>query len=741
MNSVLEVLYLRRPKIDYISPPICLDFVPASSSGSFVVVEAASAPAAPEIFYLDSTCHRFFTWDLPAKYFCASVYLSDTETDPLVLAADCVQNYWYSFCSPGWWKVVALVAGTESSASEPMVCDGTSPIRVQIPRPAGVTGWRIYKNPVYTDENAQYYSILDTTRTALVEVCEGCYRIRVVTKEGHTELSNMLCVDNARLDPACCTQVPCPFPLAWDPGLCSCTTDVSDIVGPEENFCVGTPYASQFTAVGGSSPFTWTLISGSFPPGLLFSGITLGISNPLTGTPTTSGSYTFTVRAMSKNGIFVDKTFAMVGGGVDEYPTLPAGTTDTAYSEQLTASSPDLPITFQVISGSLPYGLSMSAAGLISGTPSFPETLSFTVRVTDNAGRVCDTPLSITIGDCPVAASHPTISDWSPSFPDKQFAALDQARRRLWITHPYYHAAPLGPPYPQPYQIISIVDTAAKSFLQYATDTNGYVSTPATGDFQNGICEIFYDSKYDQMVACGNQARVILYDANTMNCQGAVGPIANLGYGYANQLYWPQNPYDRNRGYVYLVTKGQPMSVRIFDLNPALPGIVGAAYPGDGRQGVDPSFDPIRDRLYIGDYTGTKSFHIWDPVTHAFSYQQGPTSTGTCRGLRYIPGLDRLLIAYSDNKWSVVNPGDNTVDATFASGAGLPLAWVDYSPCNGLIYAGAGVADAGIESIDTLNGYATAAVDFTHTAYSFLVDTSANLLFSSDFSGHLIRTY
>lgn len=741
MNSVLEVLYLRRPKIDYISPPICLDFVPASSSGSFVVVEAASAPAAPEIFFLDSACHRFFTWDLPAKYFCASVYLSDTEEDPLVLAADCVQNYWYSLCSPGWWKVVALIAGLESTSSEPMVCDGTSPIRVPIPRPTGVTGWRVYKNPIFTDANAQFFPVLDTTRTALVEVCEGCYRIRVITKEGHTELSNILCMDDARLDPACCTQVTCPSPLAWDSSLCSCVTDVSDIVGPTEQFCIGEPYASQFTAVGGTAPYSWTLLSGAFPPGLSFvSGITLGISNPVTGTPTAGGSYSVTIRCQSKNGIFVDRTFSFFGYGVAEYTGLPSGITDTAYSYNLTASYGTPPFTFSLETGSLPTGLVLSSGGNIGGVPFYTGTYSFSVRITDSLGVSCVTPLSISIPPCPTPSSFPVIASWDATYPDMQYSAIDPVRRRMWLTHPYAHAVPLGPPYPQPYQIVSVVSTATKAFLQYATDTSGYVNSTGAGDLGNGISEIFYDSKYDQMVVCGNQFRAVLYNAETMDCQG-IYQIPNLGAGYASQLYHPQNPYDRNRGYVYLVTRGGAMSVRVLDLNPLSPGIVGAAYPGDGRQCIDAAYDPVRDRLYLGDYLGTGSYHIWDPVAHTFAYQQGPVTVGTCVGLRYLPVLDRILVAYSNGNWSVVNPDTHTADATFVSGGGAPLIWAVYNSCNGFIYAGSGADGGGIESIDTLNSYATAAVDFGNQYYSWLVDEQANLLFAPSFTTKAVNTF
>ena len=55
---------------------------------------------------------------------------------------------------------------------------------------------------------------------------------------------------------------------------------------------VGTAYTATFTVTGGTAPFTYSKDSGTLPPGL-----TLGTSTgKLTGTPTTAGTYTFTIK-------------------------------------------------------------------------------------------------------------------------------------------------------------------------------------------------------------------------------------------------------------------------------------------------------------------------------------------------------------------------------------------------------------------------------------------------------------
>lgn len=61
------------------------------------------------------------------------------------------------------------------------------------------------------------------------------------------------------------------------------------------------------------------------------------------------------------------------------------GTIEMAYSQTLTASG-DVPITWSRASGTLPNGLTLSASGVISGTPKTAGTFDFTVKATNSAG-------------------------------------------------------------------------------------------------------------------------------------------------------------------------------------------------------------------------------------------------------------------------------------------------------------------------------------------------------------------
>jgi len=82
---------------------------------------------------------------------------------------------------------------------------------------------------------------------------------------------------------------------------------------------------------------------------------------------------------------------------------------NTAYSFTYTASGSPAP-TFALATGSLPSGLSLTTAGLLSGTPNTPGTYTGTVRASNSVGSVTQS-FSITVGQSSQTITFAALSD------------------------------------------------------------------------------------------------------------------------------------------------------------------------------------------------------------------------------------------------------------------------------------------------------------------------------------------
>ncbi len=79
--------------------------------------------------------------------------------------------------------------------------------------------------------------------------------------------------------------------------------------------------------------------------------------------------------------------------------TIPNPTLGVAYSQTFTDTGDGVaPITFAVVSGSLPPGLSLSAGGVLSGTPTTTGTYTFTIRESDTHPLTNDQSYTVTVG-------------------------------------------------------------------------------------------------------------------------------------------------------------------------------------------------------------------------------------------------------------------------------------------------------------------------------------------------------
>jgi len=77
--------------------------------------------------------------------------------------------------------------------------------------------------------------------------------------------------------------------------------------------------------------------------------------------------------------------------------SLAGATLGAAYSANLTAAGGTTPYSWAVTSGATPPGVSLSAGGALTGTPTTAGTYSFTAEVTDGASSKASAPLSIVV--------------------------------------------------------------------------------------------------------------------------------------------------------------------------------------------------------------------------------------------------------------------------------------------------------------------------------------------------------
>ena len=149
----------------------------------------------------------------------------------------------------------------------------------------------------------------------------------------------------------------------------------------------GVPWSQTVSATGGTGPYTYAVSAGALPAGLLLNSSTGVIS----GTPSGSGSSSFSIRATDTLGNIGTRAFALAIGAASltiNPASLPASIAGKPYSTTIAASGGTGPYVYSISSGSLPPGLSLNAAtGAISGTVTAQGSWPFTVQARDAGGN------------------------------------------------------------------------------------------------------------------------------------------------------------------------------------------------------------------------------------------------------------------------------------------------------------------------------------------------------------------
>ena len=193
---------------------------------------------------------------------------------------------------------------------------------------------------------------------------------------------------------------------------------------PPTTGTVGTAYGPYTFTATGDPTITYTVHTGTLPPGLTLASNGNSPAPP----PPPANPYKFTVRATNDAGHDDTTTLTIDISPAPVPPTLvnetppTTGTVGTTYGPYTFTATGDPTITYTVHTGSLPPGLTLSSTGELTGTPTTTGQYQLTVRATNNTGHDDTTTLTIDINPAPdadlsVTLDQPTSlaqgDDWS----------------------------------------------------------------------------------------------------------------------------------------------------------------------------------------------------------------------------------------------------------------------------------------------------------------------------------------
>ena len=170
------------------------------------------------------------------------------------------------------------------------------------------------------------------------------------------------------------------------------------------------PYSAALEQTGATAPFTFAVATGALPPGLSLSG-----AGVITGIPATAGVYTFGVRLTDANAMTADSTQTIrVFEPLTVAPlTLTQGAVNQAYTATVAASGGFAPYGWSIATGALPAGVSLSPAGVVSGTPTQSGPFTFTASASDTAApsQLGSGPITLNVAPSADAQSVTVVED------------------------------------------------------------------------------------------------------------------------------------------------------------------------------------------------------------------------------------------------------------------------------------------------------------------------------------------
>lgn len=193
--------------------------------------------------------------------------------------------------------------------------------------------------------------------------------------------------------------------------LCSQSTNGGSLVN---GVCV-LPNATQgqsyeaFILTDDGTVDTFSITSGSLPPGLSMPSRYGTAGTIVSGTPTTQGTWTFTVKCVNTARQSTYQTYQITVGvpaplTITNQTPVTSGTVGVSYAQNWFLSGGLAPYTWSLAAGQFPPGLALrstngtqDANNQLAGTPTTAGTYLFTMQVNDSSGQVATKDFSLTI--------------------------------------------------------------------------------------------------------------------------------------------------------------------------------------------------------------------------------------------------------------------------------------------------------------------------------------------------------
>lgn len=174
-----------------------------------------------------------------------------------------------------------------------------------------------------------------------------------------------------------------------------------DPFGPTQSAVgeVSVPFEAMFTASGGNGTYTWSLGSGTLPPGLDMA------EGALSGTPTTPGVYRFVARVTDSEGRVANYAarVAVAAKLAITTPRLAPGRVGKLYRAKVSTTGGLKPTQWRIVRGPLPRGLTFDrTTGRISGLPKRAGFYRVTFEATDSLDVTALKTYRIVIAAAPV---------------------------------------------------------------------------------------------------------------------------------------------------------------------------------------------------------------------------------------------------------------------------------------------------------------------------------------------------